>query len=70
MKLGSLTHCIRRMSLFVNLGVSGQSLLFYFGWTVLLANNVILNPDQTPHDVAPDLDLQCLPTTFLLVFGL
>ena len=34
------------------------SLLFYFGWKILLANNV--GPDQTPHDVASDLGLHCL----------
>ena len=33
-------------------------LLFYFLWKILLANNV--DPDQTPHYVAPDLSLHCL----------
>ena len=37
------------------------SLLFYFRWKVLLANNV--NPDQKPHNVASDLGLNCLPMT-------
>ena len=39
-------------SLFIILGVSGLffSFLFYFGWKILLANNV-----------GPDLGLHCLP---------
>ena len=37
------------------------SLLFYFWWKILLANNV--DPDQTPHYVASDLGLHCLPVT-------
>ena len=32
---------------------------------ILLANTV--EPDQTPHDVASDLGLHCLPTTVLRV---
>ena len=35
------------------------SLLFYFCWKVLLANNV--DPNQMPHDVASYLGLYCLP---------
>ena len=35
------------------------------GWKILLANNV--NPDQTPHYVAPDLGLHRLPMTLLWV---
>ena len=34
------------------------SLLFNFGWKILLANNV--DPDQMPHYVASDLGLHCL----------
>ena len=33
------------------------SLLFYFWWKILLANNV--DPDQTSHSVASDLVLHC-----------
>ena len=33
------------------------SLLSYFLWKILLANNV--DPDQTPHNVASDLGLHC-----------
>ena len=40
-------------------------LLFYFLWKTLSANNV--DPDQTPHHVASDLDLHCLPVTLLRV---
>ena len=39
------------------------SLLFYFWWKFLLANNV--DPYQTPHYVASDLGLHCLPLTIL-----
>ena len=38
------------------------TLLFYFLWKILLANNV--DPDQTPQDVASDLGLHCVPMTF------
>ena len=41
------------------------SLLFAFCWEILLANSE--DPDQTPHHVASDLDLQCLPITLLRV---
>ena len=34
-------------------------------YSILLANNV--DPDQTPHDVASDLGLHCLPVTVLHV---
>ena len=37
------------------------SLLFYFWWKVVLANNV--DPDQMPHYVASDLGLHCLLMT-------
>ena len=40
-------------------------LLFYFWWKIMLANSV--GPDQTPHDVASDLGLHCLPMTLLRV---
>ena len=39
--------------------------LFYFGWKILLANNV--DPDQMPHNVASDLGLHSFPMTLLLV---
>ena len=41
------------------------SLLFYFCWKILLANNV--DPDQMPHFVMSDLGLHCLPVTLLQV---
>ena len=41
------------------------SLLFYFLWKILLANNV--DPDQMPHNVVFDLGPHCLPMTFLWV---
>ena len=41
------------------------SLLFYFRWKILIANNV--DPDQMKHDVASDLGLHCLPITHLRV---
>ena len=37
------------------------SLLFYFLWKILLANNV--DPDQTPRYVASDQGLYCLLMT-------
>ena len=37
------------------------SLLFYFLWKILLANNV--DRDQTPHVVVSALGLLCLPMT-------
>ena len=67
-----LTHCllvdsstlISWTSPFVILGVSGL-FCFYFIWKILFANTV--DPDQTPHYVAPDLDLHCLPMILLRV---
>ena len=41
------------------------SLLFYFLWKILVADNV--GPDQTPHYVVSDLGLHCLPLTLLQV---
>ena len=38
-----------------------MSLSFYFSWKILLSN--IVDPDQTPHYVASDLGLHCLPMT-------
>ena len=51
----------------VNLGVSGLFRHFYS--FVLLENPVANNedPDQTPHHVASDLGLYCLPMTLLRV---
>ena len=43
------------------------SLLFYFRWKILLANNV--DPDQMPH-VASDLGLHCFFITFYRIPGL
>ena len=39
------------------------SLLFYFSWKILLANNV--DSDQAPHYVVFDLGLHSLPMTLL-----
>ena len=36
-------------------------LSFLFGWKIVLGNNA--DPDQTPHNVASDLGLHCLPMT-------
>ena len=36
-----------------------------FSWKILLVNTI--DPDQTPHYVASDQDLNCLPMTFLQV---
>ena len=47
---------------FVILGVSGLFCCFY---SIFEANNV--DPDQTPHHVASDLGLLCLPVTLLRV---
>ena len=40
-------------------------LLLYFSWKILLANTV--DPDLTPHYVASELGLHCLPMTLLPV---
>ena len=55
------------MSSFVTLGVPGLFCCFYsiFDGKILLAKNV--DPDQTPHYVASDLGLHCLPMTLLQV---
>ena len=60
---GGLFHCFtldESILQFRDVG-SSLSLLFYFWWKILLANNV--DPDQTPHHVASDLSLHCLPAT-------
>ena len=64
---GGLFHCyILDESIFHFRDVGSiSSLLFYFLWKILLANNV--DPDQTPHYVASDLDLHCLSMTLLQV---
>ena len=41
------------------------SLLFFFFDEKSLTNTV--DPDQTPHDVASDLGLHCLPITLFQV---
>ena len=48
------------MSPFVILGVSGLFCRFYSFFFIkkTLANNA--DPDQTPHNVVPDLGLHCL----------
>ena len=48
---------------FVILGVSGLFSTSLFLMENTLGNNV--DPGQTPHDVASDLGLHCLPMTFL-----
>ena len=55
------------MNPFAILGMSGLFCRFYsiLDWKLLLANNV--DPSQTPHYVASDLGLQCLPMTLLRV---
>ena len=55
-------------SLFVILGVSGLFCPFnaIVDEKTLLAN--IVDHDQTPHDVASDLGLHCLPMTFFTGF--
>ena len=54
-------------SLFVILGVSGLFVaLFYLWWKILFANTV--DPDQSPHDVASNLGLHCLPMILLRVY--
>ena len=42
-------------------------ILFLFLWKILLVNNG--DPDQTPHYVASDLGLHCLPMVILRVPG-
>ena len=68
--LFTLTFCILvdsptvicRTSPFVILGLSGYFVAFIqFLLENPVANNV--DPDQTPHDVASDLGLHCLPST-------
>ena len=39
--------------------------LFYFGWEILLTNSV--DSEQTPHYMASDLGMHCLPMTLLRV---
>ena len=42
------------------------SLLYYLWWKIPLANNVAPNKlDKTPHYVASDLGLHCLPMAIL-----
>ena len=41
--------------------------ILFFLWEIPLANNV--DPDQTPHDMASDLGLHCLPMTLLRFQG-
>ena len=70
-----LTHCILVDSSTVNMldesicdfwGVrSILSLLFYFSWKILLANNV--GPGQTSHYVMSDQGLHYLPMTLFRV---
>ena len=45
------------------------SSVYFVSFTLLLTENPVNNvdPDQTPHDVASDLGLHCLPMTPLRV---
>ena len=64
---GRLLHCYKLDKSICHFrGVQSiLSLLFYFSWKILLANNV--DRDQMPHYVASDLGLHCLPRTFLQI---
>ena len=53
-----LFHCYMLGESICHLGSLGLFCRFYFLCKILLANNA--EPDQTPHDVASDLGLQCL----------
>ena len=60
-----ITHCyMSDVSICCFRGVGSiLSLLFYFLWKILLANNV--DPDQMPNYVVSDLSLHCLLMTLL-----
>ena len=46
----------------VNLGVLVYFVAFVLFWMEILLANIV-DPDQTPHYVASDLGLHCLPMT-------
>ena len=58
---GGLFHYYMLDESIFHIRVNGSilSFLLYFWWKILLANTV--DPDQTPHHVASDMDLDCLP---------
>ena len=62
---GRLFHyCMTDESIYHFKGVGSiLSLLFFFLWKILLAKKV--DSDQTPHNVASDLGLHCLPMSLL-----
>ena len=63
---GGICHCyMLDESIFHFRGVGSILSLFYFWWKITLANNV--DPEQTLHPVASDLDLYCLPMILLRV---
>ena len=63
---GRLFRCSMLDESICHLGVSGLFCSFYcFSWKILSANTV--DPIQTPHYVASDLGLHCLPMTLLRV---
>ena len=66
---GGLFHCYILNESICHFRVVGSilALLFYFCWKSLLAN--VVDPDQTPHHLATDFGLHCLPMTLLRVSG-
>ena len=62
---GGLFHCYKLDKSICHFrGVGSIFVAFLlFSMEILLANNV--DPDQTPHYVASDLGLHCLPLTLL-----
>ena len=64
---GGLFHCYMSEESICYFRGVGSILSFFilFEWKILIANTV--DPDQTPHNVASDLGLHCLPLTLLLV---
>ena len=65
---GRLFHCYMLGESICHLRGVGSILLhlLLFLWKILLADTV--DPDQTPHYVASDLGLHCLPMTFFIGF--
>ena len=65
---GGLFHCYMLDKFICHFRGIGSilTLLLYFLWKILLANNV--NPDQMPHYLAFDLSLHCLPMTLFMGF--
>ena len=50
-------------------GVSGLFLVLPFIIEILVLNANTVDPDQTPHYAASDLNLDCLPASFLGIMG-